>query len=129
MWQDGFANGDFSAECAHADKTPGDPAGPYNYDPLVPDNSANMYTLARKHRFDKQLYCYLDWATTGNKPNAHYNLGAWGRWLTTDCHDATHTTVIDYTSAGNAAWGGCREEAFSTGVNYNFLAPAEPVRN
>ncbi len=118
--QDVTANDNVSAGWAHAGKTPGDPGGQHNYNPLAPDNSANMYTLAWKHRFDKQLYWYLDWATTVNKANAHYDLGAGGRGLTTDCHDGTHATVIDYTSAGNTTWGGCREEGFSTGVNYKF---------
>ena len=76
MWQDVFANDNVSAGSAHAGKTPGGPGGPHNYDPLVPDNSANTYTLASKHRFDTQLYWYLDWATTVNKANAHYDLGA-----------------------------------------------------
>jgi predicted porin len=105
---------------AHAGATPGDPAGQHNYDPSKPDNSANMYTIAWKHRFDKHLYWYLDAAETVNKANAHYDLGAGGRGLTTDCHDGTNTTIIDYSSAGNTTWGGCKEVGFSTGVNYKF---------
>jgi hypothetical protein len=79
-----------------------------------------MFTAAWKHHFDKSLYVYIDAADTINKANAHYDLGAGGRGLTTDCHDGTNTTVIDYSSAGNTTWGGCREIGFSTGVNYKF---------
>jgi predicted porin len=109
-----------SAGWAHAGKTPGDPGGQHNYNPLQPDNSANMYTVAWKHKLDKQLYWYLDGAVTINKANAHYDIGAGGRGLTTDCHDGTHTQVIDYTSAGNTTWGGCRPEGVSTGLNFKF---------
>ena len=79
-----------------------------------------MYTFAWKHKFDKQVYWYVDWAATINHGNAHFDIGAGGRGLTTDCHDATNTTYIDYGSAGNTTWGGCREQGFSTGVNYKF---------
>jgi predicted porin len=118
--QDFSANDNFSVGWAHAGATPGDPGGQHNYNPTRPDNSANMFTAAWKHRFDKSLYWYLDAAETINKANAHYDIGAGGRGLTTDCHDATNTTVIDYSSAGNTTWGGCREIGFSTGVNYKF---------
>ena len=105
---------------SHAGATPGDPGGQHNYNPLSRDNSANMYTIAWKHHFDKNIYWYVDAADTINKGNAHYDIGAGGRGLTTDCHDATNTTVIDYSSAGNTTWGGCHEIGFSTGVNYKF---------
>ncbi len=105
---------------AHAGKTPGDPAGQHNYNPASLDDSADMYTIAWKHRFDKSLYWYLDAAETFNHGNAHYDLGAGGRGLTTDCHDGTNAIVIDYSSAGNTTWGGCREIGFSTGLNYKF---------
>jgi predicted porin len=104
----------------HAGATPGDPGGQHNYNPLNRNNTADMYTIAWKHRFDKNIYWYLDAADTINKGNAHYDLGAGGRGLTTDCHDATNTTVTDYSSAGNTTWGGCHEIGFSTGVNYKF---------
>ena len=52
-----------------------------------------MYTIAWKHRFDKYIYWYLDAAETINNTNAHYDLGAGGRGLTTDCHDGTNTAV------------------------------------
>jgi predicted porin len=105
---------------AHAGRTPGDPGGQHNYNPNSTDDSANMYTIAWKHRLDKQLYWYVDGALTLNHGNAHYDIGAGGRALTTDCHDGTNAIVIDYTSAGNTTWGGCREMGFSTGLDYRF---------
>jgi predicted porin len=104
----------------HAGATPGDPGGQHNYNPTNRNNTANLYTIAYKHRFDKNVYVYVDVADTVNSGNAHYDLGAGGRGLTTDCHDGTNTTVIDYTSAGNTTWGGCHVVGFSTGVNYKF---------
>ena len=109
-----------SAGWAHAGKTPGDPGGQHNYNPAAGANTADMYTLAWKHKFDKQVYWYLDWAVTINHGNAHYDIGAGGRGLTTDCHDGTNATFIDYGSFGNTTWGGCRPMGFSTGVNYKF---------
>jgi predicted porin len=118
--QDIFSKDNVSIGWAHAGRTPGDPGGQHNFNPTNTDDSANMYTVAWKHRFDKNVYWYLDAAETVNRGNAHYDLGAGGRGLTTDCHDATNTTVIDYTSAGNTTWGGCKEVGFSTGINYKF---------
>ncbi len=118
--EDFSAKDNFSVGWAHAGATPGDPGGQHNYNPLNRDNSANMFTAAWKHHFDKNFYWYVDAADTINKGNAHYDLGAGGRGLTTDCHDGTNTPVIDYTSAGNTTWGGCREVGFSTGMNYKF---------
>jgi len=118
--QDFFSKDNVSVGWGHAGATPGDPGGQHNYNPSSRDNSANMYTIAWKHRFDKHIYWYLDAADTVNKGNAHYDIGAGGRGLTTDCHDGTNTPVIDYSSAGNTTWGGCHEIGFSTGVNYKF---------
>ncbi len=118
--QDFSPKDNVSVGWAHAGATPGDPGGQHNYNPNSRDDSANMYTIAWKHRFDKNIYWYLDAVDTINKGNAHYDIGAGGRGLTTDCHDGTNTPVIDYTSAGNTTWGGCREVGFSTGVNYKF---------
>jgi predicted porin len=105
---------------AHAGKTPGDPGGQHNYNPLAGANTADMYTAAWKHRFDKQLYWYVDWALTLNHGNAHYDLGAGGRGLTTDCHDGTNAIITDGGSFGPTTWGGCRVQGFSTGLDYRF---------
>jgi predicted porin len=105
---------------AHAGATPGDPGGQHNYNPTNPDNHADMYTIAWKHKFDKQLYWYLDAADTVNHGNAHYDLGAGGRGLTTDCHDGTTYQFIDYSGTGPTTWGGCHVIGVSTGLNYKF---------
>jgi hypothetical protein len=109
-----------SAGWAHAGKTPGDPGGEHNYDPTNTDNHADMFALAYKYKVDKQLTWYLDSALTINHGNAHYDLGAGGRGIAYDCHDATHATTIDFSSAGPTTWGGCRLIGFSTGVDYRF---------
>jgi predicted porin len=118
--QDFGSKDNLSAGWAHAAKTPGDPGGQHNYNPLAQANTADMYTIAWKHKLDKQLTWYLDTALTINHGNAHYDLGAGGRGLTTDCHDGTNTVFTDFSSAGPTTWGGCREQGFSTGLNYKF---------
>ena len=105
---------------ARAGKTPGDPAGQHNFNPAALDDSAEMYTIAWKHRFDKYVYWYLDAAETVNHGNAHYDLGAGGRGLTTDCEDGTNTIVNDYSNGGNTTWGCCHEIGVSMGLNYKF---------
>jgi hypothetical protein len=112
----------FSIGYAHAGATPGDPAGQHNYDPVAGPDYAYMMTAAWKHRFDKHFYAYLNWADTLNHGNSHYDLGAGGRSLTTDCHDGTNTVVNDYSSAGPTTWGGdkCHPEGTSLGMNYKF---------
>jgi len=105
---------------AHAGKTPGDPAGQHNFDPARTNDTADMYTVAYKHRLDKQLYLYADVAETHNNGNAHYDLGGGGHGIKTDCHDGTTQPITDYTSAGNTTWGGCHPKGLSVGLNYKF---------
>jgi predicted porin len=107
---------------AHAGKTPGDPGGQHNFDPSTSamNDKADMFTFAYKHKLDKQLYWYANVAETVNHGNAHYDLGGGGHGIKTDCHDGTTTPIIDYTSAGNTTWGGCKPKAISLGVNYKF---------
>ncbi len=118
--QDFSVKDNLSAGWAHAGATPGDPGGQHNYNPTTHDDTANMYTIAWKHHFDKQLYWYIDSAKTFNNGNAHYDLGAGGRGVTTDCHDGTTQAFIDYSSAGPTTWGGCRPFGVSTGFHYTF---------
>ncbi|HME40769.1 MAG TPA: hypothetical protein VKG63_17575 [Steroidobacteraceae bacterium] len=118
--QDFSARDNVSFGFAHAGATPGDPGGQHNYNPTTNDNTADMYTVAWKHRFDKSLYWYLDAADTVNHGNAHYDIGAGGRGVTTDCHDGTNTVFNDYSSAGPTTWGGCHLIGVSTGLNYKF---------
>jgi hypothetical protein len=110
-----------AAGWAHAGASVGDPGGQHNYNPNgVGQNTANMYTAAYWHKFDKQLSWYFNYAVTVNNINAHYDIGAGSHGIKTDCHDATHATFIDYSSAGPTTWGGCRPQGFSTGLNFKF---------
>jgi predicted porin len=110
-----------AAGWAHAGATPGDPGGQHNYNPNgVGNNQANMYTVAWWHKLDKQLTWYFDAADTANDGNAHFDIGAGGHGIKTDCHDATHPLFIDYSSAGPTTWGGCHEIGVSTGLNFKF---------
>lgn len=106
---------------AHAGASVGDPGGQHNYMPAgVGDNQANMTTLAYWHKFDKQFSMYADVADTANDGNAHYDIGAGGHGIKTDCHDATHALFIDYSSAGPTTWGGCHEIGVSIGAQFKF---------
>lgn len=89
---------------AHANKSPGDPGQHNTPGGADPDNSANMFTLAWKHQMDKNLSFYADWAETLNHQAAHFDLGAGGRGVTTDCHDATNP--LDVNTAAAAVLGG-----------------------
>jgi predicted porin len=110
-----------AAGWAHAGATPGDPGGQHNFNPNgIGNNQANMYTMQYWHKFDKQLTAYFDIAETINDGNAHFDIGAGGHGIKTDCHDATHATFIDYSSAGPTTWGGCHPLGISTGINYKF---------
>jgi predicted porin len=106
---------------AHAGASVGDPGGQHNFNPnFVGNNEANMYTIAWWHKLDKQLTWYADIADTANDLNAHYDIGAGGHGVKTDCHDATHALFIDYSSAGPTTWGGCHPLGISTGLNFKF---------
>jgi hypothetical protein len=105
---------------AHAGATVGDPGGQHNYNPTSTGDQSNMYTFQWWHKLDKQLTVYFDWAETINDGNAHYDIGAGGHGIKTDCHDATHEQFIDYSSAGPTTWGGCHDQGLSTGVSYRF---------
>jgi predicted porin len=90
---------------AHAFKTPGDP-GQHNSGTLSNDswidpvngpmtnayasnnNQADMITASYKRKLSENLTWYTAVAATFNGPSAHYDLGAGGRGITTDCHDA-----------------------------------------
>jgi predicted porin len=118
--QDFSPKNNVSIGWGHAGRTPGDPGGQHNYNATNFNNQANMYTIAWKHRFDKNLYWYIDAADTVNDGNSHYDLGAGGRGVTTDCHDGTTQPFTDFSSAGPTTWGGCHVIGFSTGLNYKF---------
>jgi len=111
----------FAAGWAHAGASVGDPGGQHNFNPNgIGENQANMYTIAWWHKLDKQLTWYVDAADTANDGDAHYDIGAGGHGIKTDCHDATHALFIDYSSAGPTTWGGCHEIGVSTGLSFRF---------
>jgi predicted porin len=124
---------------AHAFRTPGDP-GQHNSATLVGpadvctdingvpvactaafapnNNSANMYTAAWKRQLSENFMWYINVAATVNGPSAHFDLGAGGRGVTTDCHDAV-------ASAGGAfaaphCYTGTTLVGVSTGAKWTF---------
>jgi predicted porin len=118
---------------AHAFRTPGDP-GQHNDSNAVPpggdpatdatagahvDNTANMFTIALKNQLSKNLTAYVDWALTANGPAAHYDLGAGGRSVTTDCHDAFAATG-GLVGSNPHCWTGGQLMAVSAGLNFKF---------
>ena len=82
---------------AHAFKANGDP-GQHNSSTILFDggaaayapnnNQADMVTANYKRKVSPNLTWYTAVAATFNGPSAHYDLGAGGRAVTTDCHDA-----------------------------------------
>ncbi len=108
---------------AHANHTPGDPGAHNTSGGAGPDNAANMFTLAWKHKMDKNLSLYADWAETLNHHDAHYDLGAGGRGVTTDCHDASNpadANNFDPASNGPRCWAGGHLTGVSVGIKYLF---------
>jgi predicted porin len=114
---------------AHADASPGDPGQHNTTGGANPDNAANMYTLAYKHHLDPKTYWYATVAETVNHRDSHYDLGAGGRAITTDCHDALQLAAFDPT-ANNGAGGvtgdgphcfaGGTLKGVSLGLDYSF---------
>jgi predicted porin len=109
----------------HAGSTPGDPGQHNTTGGANPDNSANLYSLAWRHAIDKALTMYVDYAMTDNHRDAHYDLGAGGHGVTTDCHDSTPMAAFDATTGGVTNTGphcfaGGRLQGVSAGVAYKF---------
>jgi predicted porin len=121
---------------AHAFKTPGDP-GQHNSGTLtsptvtvVPNvlafngnfapnnNQADMVTASYKHRFSENLTWYTAVAATFNGPSAHYDLGAGGRGVTTDCHDATGADGGAFSTPH--CFTGTTLVGVSTGIQWRF---------
>jgi predicted porin len=115
---------------AHAFKSPGDPGQHNTTTMFMPDltggtaygarnqNQADMLTGAYKHRFSENLLWYTNVAATFNGPTAHYDLGAGGRSVTTDCHDAQ--AAPGGTNANPACWAGTTLVGVSTGLQWKF---------
>jgi predicted porin len=118
---------------AHAFHTPGDPCQANNctvpIDSGAPggggfvaqnNNQADMVTAAYKHQFSKNLMWYTDIAATFNGPSAHYDLGAGGRGVTTDCHDAGTSSATGGTTSNAHCFTGTTLVGVSTGVQWRF---------
>jgi hypothetical protein len=112
---------------AHAFKTPGDP-GQHNSGTLTTadgatyapnNNQADMLTAAYKHKYSENLTWYTTVAATFNGPDAHYDLGAGGRSVTTDCHDASDSSGGLW-SAGPHCYTGTTLLGVSTGLQWKF---------
>jgi predicted porin len=118
---------------AHAFRTPGDP-GQHNDSLITPpggvpgtdftagshaNNTANMFTAALKYQLTKSLGIYGDWAMTANGPAAHYDLGAGGRGVTIDCHDAFGAAGGDVASYPHC-WTGVTLMGASLGMVWKF---------
>lgn len=105
----------------HANSANGDP-GQHNSTPGAGvDNAANLYTIAFKHSIDRNVQFYVDYAMTVNHPWGHYDLGAGGRGITTDCHDGAQIAAFDVT-ANNGAGGvsGTGPHCFAGGILRGF---------
>jgi predicted porin len=112
---------------AHAFRTPGDP-GQHNDTTMVladgtaygasNQNQADMLTAAWKHKYSDNLTWYTNVAATFNGPSAHYDLGAGGRSVTTDCHDAN--AAPGGINAAPQCWTGTTIVAVSTGLQWKF---------
>jgi predicted porin len=122
---------------AHAFKTPGD-IGQHNSAVCVTntgvcgftlpsdgqgvfapnDNQADMLTANYKHKFSPNLTWYTAVAVTLNGPVAHYDLGAGGHGVTTDCHDAF--AASGGLSANPHCFTGTVLAGASTGIQWRF---------
>ena len=107
---------------AHANRATGDPWQHNTSGGLNSDNAANMYTVAWKHQVDKNLSTYVNYALTANHSSAHYDLGAGGRGVTTDCHDASNPDTSGFDPNGGAprCFAGGRLQGVSAGIKYIF---------
>jgi len=112
---------------AHAFHTPGDPCQ-HNDCTLTTDggagsfatnqNQADMVTAAYKHMMSKNLTWYSNVAATFNGPSAHFDLGAGGRGVTTDCHDASDASGGALSSPH--CFTGTTVVGVSTGLQWKF---------
>ena len=74
------------------------------------DNSVNLYSLAWRHAIDKYTTLYIDYAMTDNHADAHYDLGAGGHGVTTDCHDSTPMGFPRASPPSYPPLAGCRQQ-------------------
>jgi predicted porin len=124
----------FSAGWAHAFKAQGELGQhntPFNSALPIPgtttadglfvmnnDNQSDMITANYKHKFGTNLTWYTAVAATINGPAAHYDLGAGGHGVTTDCHSAWGAT--GGTNSDPHCWVGPTLAGVSTGLQWRF---------
>ena len=82
------------------------------------DNSSNLFTAAYKHRIVDGLTAYAVWAADFNGPYGHFDLGAGGRGVTTDCHDASD--AVGDENSDPHCWAGGHLKGVSLGLNKRF---------
>jgi predicted porin len=111
---------------AHAFRSPGNP-GQHNDQTLVTpagvpygpnQNQADMLTAAYKHKYTENLTFYAAVAATFNGADAHYDLGAGGHGVTTDCHDAN--AASGGILANPHCYTGTTIVGVSTGLQWKF---------
>jgi len=108
---------------AHAFRTPGDPGQHNTPGGPNPDNSADMFTAMVRYLLTKNISVYTDWAMTLNRSAAHFDLGAGGRAVTTDCHDASDDpggSSSGGESSNPRCWAGGHLMGVSVGMKYQF---------
>jgi predicted porin len=126
-------NMSFHMGWAHAFRAPGDPGQhndsfntPPGGDPATDatagtgaNNQANLFTSALKYKLSENLSVYSAWALMANGPAAHFDLGAGGRAVTTDCHDASDATG-GLVASNPHCWTGGRLMGVSLGLAWRF---------
>jgi predicted porin len=110
---------------AHANKSPGS-LGAHNIETTPgADNSTNMVTGMFRHVVDSTVSFYVVYAVQANHIAAHYDLGAGGRSLTTDCHDGSQIAAVNgadgtFSPGGPFCYAGGTVQAASVGMTYRF---------
>lgn len=106
---------------AHAGNAPGDAGGQHNYDPTITYSTADMYTINGIHQVDRNLSFYANYAVTVNHGNDHYDLGAGGHGVTTDCHASSYNVPASGgVDSAPQCWGGTTLQGISVGMRYRF---------
>jgi hypothetical protein len=78
----------------------------------VDPDTFHILTLAATQTIGKADTLSIDWAGTYNDEYAHYDLGAGGRGVTADCHDASDAAGNEYSSPH--CWTGVHLKAFQS---------------
>jgi hypothetical protein len=110
---------------AHAFSSPGS-LGEHNIETTQnAANSTNMVAVMARHSIDNAVSFYVVYALQANQSAAHYDLGAGGRSITTDCHDGSQIAAVNgadgtFTAGGPFCYTGGTLQATSVGMTYKF---------